>query len=120
MRDLPYPAIASIDKLEKIGETGVIEDMLQKGISQVQAKQYLATVKDLKPDETIQIIFDYLKKTGFPPDWYQFRPTLARSFSYSQGPIWEMQIPEYTAGSVGGGESPLVSTVPSKPRTSLV
>ena len=31
-----------------------------------------------------------------------------RSFSYSQGPIWEMIIPEYTTasfgGSVGGGE----------------
>ena len=29
---------------------------------------------------------------------------MARSFSYSQGPIWEIVIPEYKSGSVGGGE----------------
>lgn len=104
MKNLPYQAIASIDKLEKIGEAGVIEDMLQKGIQQSKAQEYLSDVKALQPDETIQTIFDYLKKAGFTPDQYQFRPTLARSFSYSQGPIWEILIPEYTAGSVGGGE----------------
>ena len=35
---------------------------------------------------------------------FEFDPTIARSFSYSQGPIWEVIIPEYSSGSVLGGE----------------
>lgn len=104
MKDVPYEAIVAIDKLKKIGEEGVIEDMISKGISKVQAQKYFDYVKNIQPDETIRTIFEYLKNAGFPNDWYRFEPTLARSFSYSQGPIWEMVIPEYPSGSVGGGE----------------
>lgn len=104
MKDVPYEAIVAIDKLEKIGDDGVIEDMIQKGIDRQQAEDYLNFSKRLQPDETVEIIFDYLKKSGFSEENYEFKPTLARSFSYSQGPIWEMVIPEYSAGSVGGGE----------------
>lgn len=104
VKDIPYAAIVAVDKLKKIGEDGVIKDMETKGISKEQAEQYLERFKKLKPDETISQIFSYLKNAGFPEDWYRFEPTLARSFSYSQGPIWEIIIPEYDAGSVGGGE----------------
>lgn len=104
MKGVPYEAIVAIDKLKKIGEDGVIEDMIAKGIAKEQAQKYFDYVKNIQPDETIKTIFEYLKSAGFPDDWYKFEPTLARSFSYSQGPIWEMVIPEYTSGSVGGGE----------------
>lgn len=104
MKNVPYEAIAAIDKLEKIGSEGVIADMVKKGISQKKAQEYFDSVKNLKPDETVQTIFDYLKNYGFKQENFQFQPTLARSFSYSQGPIWEMVIPDYSAGSVGGGE----------------
>ena len=46
----------------------------------------------------------YLKTYGFPDDWYQFDPTITRSFSYSVGPMWEIVIPEYGDSSVLGGE----------------
>ncbi len=104
LKDIPYQAIVAIDKLEKIGEQGVIEDMVKKGIMKTQAEIYLNYVKNLKPNATIQIIFEYLKNLGFDNDWYKFEPTLARSFSYSTGPIWEVKIPEFDAGSVLGGE----------------
>jgi histidyl-tRNA synthetase len=104
MTGIPYSAIAAIDKLKKIGREAVISEMIAKGISQNQAKAYLKQVEQIKPDATINRIFTYLKSAGFPVDWYQFEPTLARSFSYSQGPIWEIVIPEYGSGSVGGGE----------------
>jgi histidyl-tRNA synthetase len=104
MKGIPYEAIVAIDKLGKIGEEGVISDMLTKNISPEKAREYFDFVKNIRPDETINTIFSYLKNTGFPDDWYRFEPTLARSFSYSQGPIWEMVIPEYSSGSVGGGE----------------
>lgn len=104
MKGLPYEALVAIDKLKKIGEEGVIADMVKKGINNKKAVEYLTYVKNLKPDATINTIFSYLKSYGFSEESYQFAPTLARSFSYSQGPIWEIVIPEYSAGSVGGGE----------------
>ncbi len=104
LKDIPYPAIAAIDKLSKIGPSGVIKEMIGKGINENDAKQYLQTIQNLKPNQTINTIIDYLKQLGFPSDWYQFDPTIARSFSYSTGPIWEVVIPGFNGGSVLGGE----------------
>jgi len=103
LKDLPYPAIASIDKIEKIGEDGVIKDMMKKNISSNDAKKYLDIVKNLKPNKTIKTILNYLKDYGFDKSWYEFDPSIARSFSYSSGPIWEIVIPGFK-GSVLGGE----------------
>lgn len=104
MSSLPYEAIVAIDKLKKIGEEGVIKDMEKKGIPAKKAKDYLKTVLELKPNETIGVILKYLKDYGIPENWFEFDPTIARSFAYSEGPIWEVVIPEYSAGSVLGGE----------------
>ncbi|MCL4360568.1 histidine--tRNA ligase [Patescibacteria group bacterium] len=104
MKGIPYQAIVAIDKLKKIGEDGVIEDMIGKGIDRSKAKEYLRLVQSIKPDQTVNTIITYLEKSGFDSQFYKFEPTLARSFSYSQGPIWEIIIEDYTVGSVGGGE----------------
>ena len=104
LKGIPYEAISAIDKIKKIGESGVLKEMEAKGIKKSDAKKYLKKVKGLKPNETIKTIFAYLEKSGFPKNWYEFEPTIARSFSYSSGPIWEIVIPEYKAGSVLGGE----------------
>ncbi len=104
-KDMPYEAIVSIDKIKKIGDEGVVREMEKKGISLARAKEYLAYVKNLQPNEEIRFILQYLKNYGFPDNWYEFDPTIARSFSYSMGPIWEVEIPD--AGydmSVLGGE----------------
>ena len=104
LSDMPYDAIVAIDKLEKIGDGGVIADMVAKGIDKSTAKSYLDQVRALVPNETIKVIFDYLDKSGFDSSWYKFEPTLARSFSYSTGPIWEIKIIGLDEGSVLGGE----------------
>ena len=78
--------------------------MIAKGMTGTKAKEYLEKIKNIKPDETLKIIFDYFKASGIDKRNYEFKPTLARSFSYSEGPIWEMVVPGYEAGSVGGGE----------------
>lgn len=104
MQGIPYEAIVALDKLKKIGQQGVIADMVAKGIRESQAVEYLTIVKNIQPDKTIQTIVSYLEKSGFGSEFYRFEPTLARSFSYSQGPIWEILIEDYTVGSVGGGE----------------
>ena len=104
LADLPYAAIVAIDKLAKIGEDGVIKDMIKKDISESDAKKYLQITTQIKPNQTIKTIFEYLKACNFDESWYAFEPTLARSFSYSTGPIWEVIIPEIGGGSVLGGE----------------
>ncbi len=104
MAGIPYDAIVAIDKLKKIGKDGVIEDMVKKGINLTDAKKYFDQVQNIKPDETINTITNYLENSGFDSKYFRFEPTLARSFSYSQGPIWEIVIEDYLAGSVGGGE----------------
>lgn len=104
LKDIPYKAIASIDKLEKIGEDGVISKMVKEGIEEKQAQEYLSTVLNLKPNETVKTILNYLEAQGFEQDWFTFDPTIARSFSYSTGPIWEIKIPGSSGGSVLGGE----------------
>jgi len=103
-KNVPYEAIVAIDKLEKIGEAGVIKDMESKGISFDDAKKYLNLVNTIQPNETIKIIFDYLKNVGFDESWYEFDPTIARSFAYSSGPIWEIIVPDVPGGLVLGGE----------------
>ena len=108
LRGIPYPVIAAIDKLKKIGRDGVLNEIQQKGYSRKQAKEFLKTTAGIQPDKKLETIFDYLARSGFSKENYKFEPSLMRSFSYSQGPIWEMIIPEYTTasfgGSVGGGE----------------
>lgn len=104
MKDFPYEAIVAIDKLEKIGEKGVIKDMMAKGISKRDATKYLDKINNLEPNAEIDTIFEYLKSSGYSDKNYQFSPTLARSFSYSEGPIWEIIVSDYSAGSIGGGE----------------
>lgn len=104
VKDIPYLAIAAIDKLTKNGKMGVIAEMNAKGISESTANEYLDFMLDLKPDETINIILKSLENYGFDKSWYAFEPTIARSFSYSTGPIWEIVIPGLESGSVLGGE----------------
>lgn len=102
--DMPYGAIVSIDKIKKIGPDGVLEEMAKKGIENNKARGYLNYVTSLEPNEEIEIIFKYLKDYGFPANWYIFDPTIARSFSYSMGPIWEVEIADAGGLSVLGGE----------------
>jgi len=103
-KDMPYEAIVSIDKIKKISDEGVLREMESKGIELSKAKEYLSYVKNLKPNDEITFILKYLKDYGFPEDWYEFDPTIARSFSYSMGPIWEVEIPNagYNMSVLGG------------------
>lgn len=101
---IPYSVISAIDKLKKIGKDAVVKEIIRKGFSAKEAEEYLNRVSGFKPSGTLNQIFAYLKSAGFPQSWYQFEPTLARSFSYSTGPIWEIEIPGFSGGSVLGGE----------------
>lgn len=100
---IPYKAIVAIDKLDKIGEEGVIKELTAKGYSPTSARQCLEEVRNSKPNDKLQQIFSFLDNYGLKEN-YAYKPTLARSFSYSNGTIWEIVVSEFTAGSLCGCE----------------
>lgn len=102
--DVPYEVIVAIDKLAKIGKEKVIEEIVSKGMSTADATAKLDQILNAKPTETVTKISSYLESLGFDQAHYVFDPSIARSFNYSTGPIWEVVIPGYSGGSVLGGE----------------
>lgn len=100
---IPYKAIVAIDKLEKIGEEGVIKELISKGYSRENAFKLLNSVRNNKPNERLRQIFTYLDNYGMKEN-YLFKPTLARSFSYSNGTIWEIVVEGFKGGSLAGCE----------------
>ena len=102
-KDIPYKAIVAIDKLEKIGIEGVVNELIKKGYSSEEAKKLLDKVASSKPNEDLKIIFQFLVDYGMKEN-YQFKPTLARSFSYSTGTIWEIVVDDFDSGSLAGCE----------------
>ncbi|HSX57763.1 MAG TPA: histidine--tRNA ligase [Candidatus Saccharimonadales bacterium] len=95
--------ISAIDKLDKIGEEGVISLIKAQSYSDSQAKEILRKVVESTPTEQISNLFDFLEKQKVRPGTYAFDPTLARGLDYYTGVIFEVEIEGYTAGSVGGG-----------------
>ncbi len=101
-KNLPK-VIRSIDKLKKIGEEGVIEEIKSNGLSSSQADSALQTIKNLVPTEALETIFRALENMGVGQEKVQFSPTLARGLDYYTGMIFEVEIADYSAGSVTGG-----------------
>ncbi len=102
-KDIPYKAIVAIDKLEKIKKDGVVKELVNKGYKKEEAKELLNTVINYKPNEQLKQIFKYLDNYQMK-DNYLFKPTLARSFSYSTGTIWEIVVEGFIGGSLAGCE----------------
>ncbi len=87
-------AIIAIDKLKKIGEEGVRQELSQKG----QDVSVLEKVRTATPTPRIE---EVLKIVG--DQQVVFDPTLARGLDYYTGIIIEAEIEGYDAGSIGGG-----------------
>ncbi len=112
-------AIIAIDKLDKIGEDGVSEELLERGFKKKQITEVLSlikkgiTLKELKVKITneegkeglaeLEEIFNYLRsmniKTAF------FDVSLARGLAYYTGPVFEafLKKGKVTSSLAGGG-----------------
>ncbi len=103
-KDLSKDYIISIDKLEKIGEEGVINELIKKGLSQSKAKELLENLKNYQPTNNLKKLFLNLQNNGFKKDEdFIFSPTLARGLEYYTGSIFEVISDNYKTGSLGGG-----------------
>ncbi len=103
-KDLPKDYIISIDKLEKIGEEGVINELTKKNLSQSKAKELLKNLKNCQPTNNLKKLFLNLNNNGFKEGRdFIFSPTLARGLEYYTGSIFEVVLDNYKTGSLGGG-----------------
>lgn len=98
-----FSIIQSIDKLDKIATEGVVEDLVKKGLSHNTAVQALEKIQNTAMSDNLKTIEQYALQLGIPEKSLIFRPTLARGLDYYTGLIFESQLPDYSAGSLGGG-----------------
>lgn len=114
----------ALDKLDKIGEEKVKEEMLQKGISETAIQtlsplftmsgdfnsQLNALTEILKTSETgmkgieeVRFVFEKIKDLGLNSSELILNLTLARGLDYYTGAILEVKAKNVQLGSIGGG-----------------
>ncbi|HEX7041933.1 MAG TPA: histidine--tRNA ligase [Patescibacteria group bacterium] len=98
-------SIAIIDKLKKIGEDGVVEELVARNECKTveEAKNLLQSILDAKMPERLNDVFSKLSEMKIDSNILEYSPTLARGLDYYTGLIFEVEIPQYTVGSVCGG-----------------
>lgn len=114
----------ALDKLDKIGEEKVKEEMLQKGISETaiqklsplfsmsgdfneqlnSLEQILNTSETgMKGIEEVRFVFDKIETLGLNSAELILNLTLARGLDYYTGAILEVKAKNVELGSIGGG-----------------
>ena len=95
--------LQSLDKLDKIGENGVKDELTYKGLSIDQIGQIFKYIKQAQPDENLKQVLDLLNGLGVPQTAFIFDPTLVRGCDYYTGTIFEVAVTEPKIGAIGGG-----------------
>ena len=114
----------ALDKLDKIGEEKVKEEMLQKGISETAIQtlsplfsmsgdfnsQLNSLEEILKTSETgmkgikeVRFVFEKIENLGLESAELILNLTLARGLDYYTGAIFEVKAKNVQLGSIGGG-----------------
>lgn len=111
----------AIDKLDKIGNEGVLKELRERGMSDKEINKVLflfdnkeITLSDLKNKlssseaglkgiEELEAVFQYLRSFRLDKAKAEFDPTLARGLNYYTGAIFEVKTNEVAMGSIGGG-----------------
>lgn len=109
----------SLDKMDKIGISGVKEELLSNGFNEYIINKYLDLYSDDNQKDIIKFceqieekylereIIDNLKEiidslVNIKNIKIEFDPSLVRGMSYYTGPIFEIKVEGYS-GSIGGG-----------------
>ena len=120
---LEESSLVAVDKLQKIGRNGVLEELAQRGIESQQAEALLqficregeesnqaiaerlrSSLDSDKASAAIDQLLELLETTESGPAGGHLRlsPALARGLGYYTGPIFEITVTDL-AGSLGGG-----------------
>ena len=116
--------VTAIDKLDKIGEAGVLAELVQKSVPQTaiemlkpllsfsgsnEEKIALMTLflKDsvigIKGIDELKEVFEYVERAGLKGGILEFDITLARGLNYYTGAIFEVKAEGVKMGSICGG-----------------
>lgn len=97
--------LAAIDKLNKIGKDGVVEEMVKKGLNQGEADALFEKVTQNQMSENLTEIISLYEQMGYSKDTLQFDPTLIRGLDYYTGLILEVVLKSNPNSSslCGGG-----------------
>lgn len=90
LADYDSKQLSTIDKLNKIGEAGVIQELSQKGFSGAEAAQVLGKIRTTKPSPNLVQVMEDFKAEGYPDNVLMFDPTLVRGLDYYTGLIMEV------------------------------
>ncbi len=103
--DVSKITVGAIDKLKKIGEEKVIEELVNRGEydSSGEAQEVILAIKRSTPTPWIELVIEKALQMGVSENEIEFTPTLARGLDYYTSTIIELEIEGYDAGSVGGG-----------------
>lgn len=104
-QDFKVEVIRAIDKINKIGEEAVLQELVSSGLSQQKAKESISKIKSQKLTSNLEEIFKILKEEYqlIEGKEFAFDPSLARGLDYYTGMIIEAEIKGYGGGSIGGG-----------------
>jgi len=100
---LKKEVVIALDKLEKIGEGNVIDELTQKGFSKTDANTILQNIRNKIPTDNLKSIFNFFEDLGVNKNEYSFNPLLARGLDYYTGAIFELKVPSYGNLSIGSG-----------------
>jgi histidyl-tRNA synthetase len=95
--------IQSVDKLDKNDETAVLTELSKKGLPLETAKKALTAIQKAQETTNLKQIMQAAAALGVPQESLEFSPTTARGLDYYTGMIFEVIVPEYAGGSLGGG-----------------
>jgi len=98
-----FSIIQSIDKLDKVSVSEVANELIAKGLKLAIAERILSELKKADLSNNLQEIVAMATALGVPKSVLKFDPNLARGLDYYTGLIFEVILPEYGVGSVGGG-----------------
>lgn len=94
--------LQSLDKLDKIGDIRVKDELTSKGLTATQINDLFKQIKLAQPDNQLKEIFNQIKAFNVPTSAYVFDPTLVRGCDYYTSTIFEVSVKEAN-GSIGGG-----------------
>jgi len=97
--ELPKKAVLILDKLDKIGEPAVIEELNKTNL---EGGEILKNARSQKPTPRLEEIFTLLESFGISKASFGFNPLLARGLDYYTGMVYEAVV-EGTPGSISGG-----------------
>jgi histidyl-tRNA synthetase len=113
----------AIDKLGKIGESGVVKELEAAGVDASTAGRIVDLVSISGPPDAVlstvserlsgislareaiadlEDLFEFLAALGAAPEHYVFDLALARGLEYYTGPVFETTVDEPKIGSLGG------------------